>query len=166
MLWHSSAPSGIFTQEFLFCSFQRYLWVSGEWMRFIFCKPKENLKHLSWDYEINQQAFNLRQKYKRSVWKRRQERASQISLFKTPTWCSKAQYLIGIPLSNVSSWGSVIVRWVMFFWTPGGHTKGTVTGIVQIVPSTGYTVMPMSTSTFRGSGVEITLGKPKHTAEE
>ena len=54
----------------------------------------------------------------------------------------------------------------MFFWTPGGHTKGTVTGTVQIVPSTGYTVMPMSTSTFRGSGVEITLGKPKHTAEE
>lgn len=54
----------------------------------------------------------------------------------------------------------------MFFWTLGGHIKSTVTGIVQIVPSTVYTVMPMSTSTFRGSGVEITLGKPKHTAEE
>ena len=112
MLWHSSAPSGIFTQEFLFCSFQRYLRVSGEWMRFIFCKPKENLKHLSWDYEINHQAFNLRQKYKRSVWKRRQEWVGQISLFKNPTWCSKAQYLIGIPLSNISVWGSVIVQWV------------------------------------------------------
>lgn len=40
---------------------------------------------------------------------------------------------------------------LMFFcsWRP--H-QSTVAGIVQIVPSTAYTVMPMSTSTFRGSG--------------
>lgn len=50
--------------EYLLSSFSFALpedsWrVSREWKRFLFCKPKGNLKQLSWDYELNHQILTL-----------------------------------------------------------------------------------------------------------
>lgn len=90
----------IYSGVFLFCSFQKIPVVSGEWMRFHFVS-QENLKHLSWDYEINQQAFNLGKNIKKCV--KEGDKNGPVKSHSKLQHDAQAQYLIGIPLSNISS---------------------------------------------------------------